>query len=168
MTTIQKPIYVPEKVLYRILEMYKMDRVHLRSAEVFYPNGTDIKYGKGRGLFRLGSSQYNEDWPHMTAVQALECIEQLSYTTFGQLIHARKLNRLEDLTLDEFIEKRKRITTVGKPNIDLQRQTSPNESFYGEIKVVGVRRNKESYLTRVNFSLNQGAIEGELMFKLFL
>ena len=156
---------VNEEMLRSILAMYRPERIHLQRLEVIYPNREDIKFGKGKGIFKVRDSEYREDWPHVTDVQQRECINQLSFVTFGQLINDGKLNGLEDITLEQFVDKRKEIL-IRKPKFYSYRKITPTESFDGNVVVTGRRRNSDSYIVKVDFSLDKGATIGDMGFVL--
>ncbi len=110
----------------------------------------------GKARFEVKETEYKDKPEYLTAVQALNCLNQFGYVFIGQLVLNGKWPGLSHLTMDDFLDLRKksiRIKNIKK--LDFKGEINP-DSFYCELTLREPRQIRGHYISRLSASFESG------------
>src|SRR3989338_8595631 len=126
---------VPQETIDKVVALYKPNYRYLKEAEMNFPIA--------RARFQLGETEYCETLQHLTDVEAQLCLNQLSYVFFGQGVIDKRWKGLD------YLELRKENMFVTESHKKFHRETNPMDPFYGQMKLMKIRRHGNVYVAKL-------------------
>jgi len=145
---------VPQEIVDKVVQLYKPNYRYLKEAYVDFPIAC--------GIFQLGETEYCDEIQHLTDVETQLCLNQLSYTFFGQGVIGKRWAGLDDLSFDDYLELRKENMFVTESHKKFKREINPKEPFHGEIVLRKMKKHGKLYVAKLDFDINQSASSGRL------
>lgn len=147
---------VDQTIIDRVVSMYHPQFRYLRSLAT---DGTN-----GNAVFQLGTTGHLVDpVQHLTAVEADICRDQAGYAAFTYGVQ-QGWEGLPRQGIEEFLQKGRENMLVRKCITEFHRMTTPEGRFDGELHLKRRKKVGCLYLADIAFSLNAGAVGGEVRF----
>ncbi|MBI2449699.1 hypothetical protein HYV49_05375 [Candidatus Pacearchaeota archaeon] len=146
-------VKLSQKFVRKLLDIYKPVYRYLRSAEIEFP--------RARGTFLVPYAEYlNENIGHFTNTEACICLNQLCYVFFA---HGVKEGIWNNINLEEFLSLRNENMFIVSSNYKFRRVINPRETnINGQIELIKLRKCKDFYIAKLDFSFENKVIYGNL------
>jgi hypothetical protein len=145
---------VPQEFVDKVVEVYYPNYRYLKSADIDFP------IAKGR--FQLGQTEYMETLQHVTDIEAQLCLNQLAYVFFGNEIVNGRWPESGNISFDKFMALRKENMFIVESKKKFRRETDPRIPFSGHIELKRIKKQRDIYVAKIDFDLNEKACMGEL------
>lgn len=146
---------VPDPLLKMLLGLYKPEYRYLQKAEVEYPSA--------KGEFNCGKTAYTIfPLEHMTAVEALLGINQLTFAAFATWMLEKKMPFLP-MSFDDYLHLMKENAFIISQRMRYLKPISTSQPIQGMIELVAiVPKNEYLYLAGIDCSFEEGKFVGGL------
>lgn len=135
----------------KVVGSFNPDFRYLVNATVDY-SGEHAKICRAEGRFVLEKSEYMFDVPHLTQMQAVACINQLSFVAFAQLVCDRKIPGHENLSYSSFLDNMENVLTP-EDTSKFSDSIDPTKDVYGQVDIKAMREMRGSYVCNVEYRL---------------
>ncbi len=138
----------------RVVGLYKPELRYLIEAWEYYTTG--------RGLFHVRGTEYMGGVNHLTEVAAQTCVNQWGQAFFANHVDYGRVENFNGIAFDDFMADIKERVVIAESRKRFRRSAGISEPFYGEFAVNEIRKHGKNHLFKLDFSLAEGAVDGEL------
>lgn len=144
---------IPQSKLKRILDIYPSNCRYLAE--------TDQEYPKAEGIFRIDKLFYTtEPFEHLSVIEALVCLNQLTYSAFGEWFSEGKFK--EKIEFEKYLKLMKENMFIIEADIRFKQTILKEKEIKGELKLRKLAQQGNNLMGILEYDIENGKSIGSL------